>query len=156
MRAARMVTGAKKGTSHELLYNELNWDKLSDRRANVKLLYMHKIVNQNLPSYLTELLPGKVGDNVNANTRSTGNLRQLRSKSVKFSKTLIPHCIDLWNNLDDEVRNIVDFDTFKNTVIESKEKDELYKFGIRKWNIIHAQLRLHCSNLNARLVSLHV
>ena len=51
---------------------------------------------------------------------------------------------------------IVDFDTFKNTVIESKKRDELYNYGDRKWNIIHSQIRLICSNLNAHLFALHV
>ena len=156
LRAARMVTGAKKGTSHVSLHNELNWEKLSNRRKNVKLLFMHKLVNEDVPSYLFELLPGKVGENVNVKTRATGNIKQINCKSVKYSKTIIPDCIDMWHLLDDDVKSIVDFDTFKNSVIESRKRDELYNFGDRKWNIIHAQLRLKSSNLNAHLVALHV
>ena len=34
---ARTVTGAWKGTSHELISNELNWPSLTDRREGVKL-----------------------------------------------------------------------------------------------------------------------
>ena len=34
---ARTVTGARKGTSHELISNELNWPSLTDRREGVKL-----------------------------------------------------------------------------------------------------------------------
>ena len=37
LNAARIITGAKKGTSHELLYADTCWPKLADRRTNVKL-----------------------------------------------------------------------------------------------------------------------
>ena len=33
---------------------------------------------------------------------------------------------------------------------------DLYYVGLRKFNIIHAQLRMNCSNVNAHLHSLHV
>ena len=156
LRAARLVTGAKKGTSHELLYNELNWDKLEVRRHNDKLKFMHKIVNKNMPNYLCEILPDTVGSNVNIKTRTSDNLRQYPCKGASFAKSLMPYCIDMWNELEDDVKSIVDFEVFKNVVIEAKSKEELYNFGDRKWNIIHAQLRLNCSNLNSHLVSLHV
>ena len=32
----------------------------------------------------------------------------------------------------------------------------LFYIGIRKFNVIHAQLRMNCSNLNAHLHNLHV
>ena len=156
LRAARLVTGAKKGTSHELLYNELNWDKLGDRRQNVKILFMHKIVNKNMPDYLCELLPTKVGENVNIQTRLSHNIKQFPCKGAQYPKSLLPHCIDMWNELDIDVRNIIDYESFKTAVIENKTKEELYNFGDRKLNIIHAQLRLKCSNLNSHLVALHV
>ena len=35
-------------------------------------------------------------------------------------------------------------------------KEPLFYIGIRKCNVIHAQLRMNCSNLNAHLHSLHV
>ena len=34
---ARTVSGARKGTSQELISNELNWPSLSDRREGIKL-----------------------------------------------------------------------------------------------------------------------
>ena len=156
IKAARLVTGAKKGTSHELLYNELNWEKLSDRRRNVKILFMHKIVNKLVPEYLCDLLPDKVGANVNIKTRNSGNIRQLPCKTSKFSHSILPDCIKMWNSLDPCVRDTADFDTFKKLVIQEKNRVELYNYGERTENIIHTQLRLKCSNLNHDLVKLHV
>ena len=109
-----------------------------------------------MPNYLCEILPDTVGSNVNIKTRTSDNLRQYPCKGASFAKSLMPYCIDMWNELEDDVKSIVDFEVFKNVVIEAKSKEELYNFGDRKWNIIHAQLRLNCSNLNSHLVSLHV
>ena len=49
----RTVTGARKGTSHELLYNKTNWSTLADRRNLNKLKYFIKIVNNGVPVYVT-------------------------------------------------------------------------------------------------------
>ena len=89
------------------MYNELNWEKLEDRRKNVKILFMHKIVNNMLPEYLCELLPNKVGVNVNIQTRNSGNFKQLAIKSRRFQNSLLPDCIRMWNDLDKSIRDIV-------------------------------------------------
>ena len=60
---ARLVTGAKRGTSHQLIYDEISWPSLSERRKCDKLKFIHKIVNHNAPLYLCDLLPPKVGTN---------------------------------------------------------------------------------------------
>ena len=54
LRAARIVKGAKKGTSHSKLYMETQWPQLQERRGNFKLCFMHKVVNSTAPSYLVE------------------------------------------------------------------------------------------------------
>ena len=54
---ARTVTGACKGTSHDLIYNELNWPTLADRRKGVKLKNFYKIINNETPEFLRSLLP---------------------------------------------------------------------------------------------------
>ena len=48
------------GTSHELLYKEISWQPLSERRSNSKMKFMHKIVNKTGPDYLTNLIPEKL------------------------------------------------------------------------------------------------
>ena len=154
---ARVVTGAKKGTSHELLYRELNWPLLSERRKIVKCQFMHKVVNKNVPEYLYELLPETVGKNVNYGLRNKNNLRQFPCRTEKFKKSLLPDCINMWNDIDDELRSIVDYDEFKSKLPPCNGRScELYNYGQRKFNVIHSQLRMKCSNLKAHLTSLHV
>ena len=60
LRAARIVTGAKKGASHDKLYTETQWPKLHERRENFKLCFMHKVVNKSAPNYLVEILSNAV------------------------------------------------------------------------------------------------
>ena len=46
--------------------------------------------------------------------------------------------------------------SFKSKVSTAESSPSIYYFGQRKFNIIHAQLRMNCSNLNAHLYNLHV
>ena len=49
MSIARTVTGARKGTSHDLIVNELNWPSLADRKEGAKLKNFIKIINKESP-----------------------------------------------------------------------------------------------------------
>ena len=118
---------------------------------------MHKIVNGDAPSYLTEVLPQKVADNTDYVLRNRDNILQFRTRTEKFRKSFFPDCIRLWNNLDDNIKHLDDLTLFKNALPNVSTKSQmLFNYGERKLNIIHAQLRLQCSNLKAHLVSLHV
>ena len=68
-----MVTGAKKGTSHNLLYNEISWSFLKDRRKNFKIQLLHNVVNRKAPSYLVYVLPNIVCHNMQYRLRNHGN-----------------------------------------------------------------------------------
>ena len=155
--AARIVTGAKKGTSHERLYQDVTWPKLSERRLHIKLTHMHKIVNSNVPPYLSGVLPKTLAENTHYDLRNRDHIKQLKCRTEKFRKSFFPDCIRHWNNLDESVRTIEDISAFRNELTDvSSKSPPLYNYGQRKLNIIHAQLRLRCSNLKAHLTSLHV
>ena len=154
LNAARIVTGAKKGTSHALIYKELNWPKLSERRTYFKLLHMHHIVNSSAPSYLCELLPS--ARNCTYNLRNQDNIAEFRCRTVKFSKSFLPDCIHKWNVLDNETKLINDIDKFKDRISPLSSSNPLFYFGNRRANVIHSQLRMLCSDLNSHLTALHV
>ena len=155
--AARIITGAKKGTSHELLYNDVSWSTLADRRTHVKLKYMHKIVHGNVPIFLSSVLPQVVGNVVPYRLRNRHNLTQFQCRTEKFRKSFFPDGIRLWNNLDEEIKSIDNIYEFNSKLPDmNKRSRKLYNYGVRQYNIIHAQLRLQCSNLKAHLYSLHV
>ena len=54
---ARGVTGAKRGTSHNLIYEEISWQPLSGRKKENKLKFMQKIVHKSAAQYLSDILP---------------------------------------------------------------------------------------------------
>ena len=60
--AARVVTGAIKGTSKGRLLNELCWEDLKTRRYLHKMFFLHKIINLLTPSYLRDFLPLQVSE----------------------------------------------------------------------------------------------
>ena len=55
--AALAITGAWQGSSRSKLYEELGWESLSERRWCRRILQIHKIVSNKMPSYLKNKLP---------------------------------------------------------------------------------------------------
>ena len=95
----RAITGARKGTSHEYLYMESNWDTLSDWREKSSLKHFSNITNNKAPNYLVSLLPDKLGEN-RPNSRQAKNFRPIKTRTEKFKQSYIPSSIRLWNNLE--------------------------------------------------------
>ena len=153
LRAARIVTGAKRGTSHEKLYEETKWTKLKVRREQYKLCFTYKVVNNVTPEYLVEILPNVVNKQY---LLRNNNIEQYRCRTEKYYRSLFPDIIRKWNNLDEILKAQPSYSVFKNLITAHEKCSKLYYIGSRKVNIIHAQLRMNCSNLNAHLYGLHV
>ena len=147
---ARIVSGARKGTSHELLYQEVNWPKLSERRSWTKLAMFAHIANHEAPEYLHTLLPSKIGDS-RPESRYSENYNLIKTRTETFKRSFIPSSIQLWNKLSIGDRNA---DHCKQMM--KKEANLLFYHGARSENIKHAQLRMQCSKLNSDLFMLHV
>ena len=79
----RIVTGAKRGTSHDLLYMDLGWQKLSERRNISKLKIFHKLSHGNLPQYLSHLLPLRVDQTTAYNLRNN-SVRKAKLTNCKL------------------------------------------------------------------------
>jgi hypothetical protein len=56
LEAARIVTGLPSFASIHSIYIETGWEKLKTRREVRKLVLFYKIVNGQVPDYLTELV----------------------------------------------------------------------------------------------------
>jgi hypothetical protein len=57
LEAARIVTGLPICASSILIYKELGWESLAERRKRRKLQMFYDIQNNNAPRYLCELIP---------------------------------------------------------------------------------------------------
>ena len=148
--AARAVLGAKRGTSHARLYNEIGWQPLRQRREVHKLCKMYDIINGHTPTYLVNHLPR----NLNASRRLTrgsamGNFAIFRCKTEVFRKSVFPSGIGLFNNLVAEDKALPR-DAFKNKLRKTLRQPVPLHFyeGSRKYNIVLSQMRLRFCNLN--------
>jgi hypothetical protein len=151
---ARIVSGARKGTSTVKLYEELNWPSLEERRNNSTLLFMHKLYYNESPDYLSALLPTQTDSSYNLRKRDV--IPQVRARTEKHRKSLIPHGIRLWNQLPSSIQSIENIRDFKKAVCKSKPGKELYNVGSRRLQVLHAQLRMGCSVLAKHLCDIHV
>ena len=62
LEAGRIVTGLPSFASIHSIYIETGWEQLKTRRDVRKLVLFYKIVNGQVPDYLTELVPPTVAE----------------------------------------------------------------------------------------------
>lgn len=145
---ARTISGARKGTSTDSIYSELNWQSLERRREGIKMRSFSKIVDKSLPNYLCDILPGTVGRSL----RNSNNIKSFKCRTETFMSSFIPSSIKMWNTLPQEHRN----SGYINQSLSSYSSSDLFNYGKRETSVKLAQLRMKCSKLNAHLFSLHV
>ena len=149
--AARLVTGAIKGTSRESLLNEVAWVKLKERRSYHKLKMIYKILNNLAPSYLLQLCPVQVRSVSAYNLRTGDDYHIPHARTECFKKSFSVSSVKLWNTLPLYVRNSYSLACFQNryTKWSKKPKSNALFFTGNRWaSILHTRLRLHNSTLN--------
>ena len=156
LKFARIVTGAKRGTSHALLYAETAWATLAERRKISKLKFMFKIVKGLAPNYLSDILPSRVGDDMQYVLRNDFHLRAFSARTERFKRSILADCVRIWNDLPKCIQNIETLAEFKTSISIEHKVNPLYCGINRKLGIIQSQFRMVCSNLNAHLYNLHV
>ena len=149
--AARLVTGAIKGTSRERLLNEVAWVKLKERRTYHKLNMIYKILNNLAPSYLQELCPVQVRSIAAYNLRTGEDYLIPHARTERFKKSFSVSSIRLWNNLPLDVRNSNSLVCFQNSYEKWRKKPKinpLFTTGNRMASLLHTRFRLGNSTLN--------
>ena len=147
--AARLVTGAIKGTSSARLYKELAWESLSNRRKLHLLCQFYKIVKNLAPYYLSEMLPKLSSERTNYRLRSRENFTQFSCRTSRFQKSFFPSAITGWNSLP----------TFKaklRSTLFPHSYNKLFDFSLsRRASIDHTRLRLGFSCLREYLFKIN-
>ena len=151
--AARIVTGCKKGTSHNKLDLEVPWVSLETRRIHHRLSLYYKIVNNKTPQYLRSLLTKLNSEQHPYQTRQSQNFVPYTENCNYFSKSFFPAALKAWNNLPISVRSIPTLNSFKSNLSKTvvKKVPTFYYCGERRLSVIHTQLRVGFSNLNYHL-----
>ena len=106
------ITGAVRGTSTEILYNELGLETLEKRRWYRKLCCFYKVCNSNSP-WKTIFNVILVTVSIN-NTRNTNNISQFKVKHNFFRNSFFPSVVIKWNKLDLNIPNSESLNIYKN------------------------------------------
>ena len=100
LNAARIVTGLPVFASLNSFYHETRWKTPSQRRINKKLSLIYKIINNEVPEYLTNLLPNRVGEQTHYHLRNNQNFEVPYSRLCSYENSVFPSTLQLWNDLD--------------------------------------------------------
>ena len=157
--AARIVTGATKLVSLQLLYKECGWDTLEKRREHHKLIQFYKMINGLTPEYLSNLIPQQHNQMHRYNTRQSDNIINIQCKTTHHYQSFLPSAIRLWNALPIHVRESNSIQSFKNALSTLSNKRIIpkhYYTGDRRGQILHARLRMKCSSLKQHLYAKNI
>ena len=94
---ARIVCGARKGTCHDAISEELGWESLKSRRLASKDKHFTKICNKSAPQYLCELLPTTVGEHSQRSLRNENDLKEMKGRTETFRGSFIPDALKRCN-----------------------------------------------------------
>jgi hypothetical protein len=160
IQAARIVTGAPRGTSHEKLYNELGWAKLAKRREYTQLIMFYKMYYNQAPEYLNHLVPLSVSNTTSHNLRNSNNLIPCMARTENFKNSFLNSATRLWNHLSADLKTTDTLSqlkrNLKSTMSFTKTKCKYFYMGKRKTNMLLSQLRLGMSSLGQHLYKRHL
>ena len=100
---------------------------------------MYKIIHNDAPSYLSDLLPNRVNEAVSYDLRNHQNFQVPFSRLCSFDSSFFPSTLRLWNGLDISVRNSPTLLEFKTKIWNQAQKDKanaILSIGERKQIII--------------------
>ena len=112
--AARITTGAVKGTKHMLLYNETGWQTLSERRENSQLSIMYKMLNNLVPNYLSLLVYTPWQNHYVL--RDNKRIPTIYAKTNIYMNSFLPRTVSNLNALPDHTKLATSPESFKNKI----------------------------------------
>ena len=112
-KAALAITGAIQGASREKIYQELGLESLKNRRWYKRLCCMFKIMNEEAPKYLTNMIPKGQQTIVTRNS----NIPTFYCITDCFKYSFFPSTLKDWFNLDASIRNSESIAIFKSRLL---------------------------------------
>ena len=102
MDAYRIITGLRKGTSHDILYNALGLCSLSNRRNHHKLIQFYKILNDEVTSYLDNILVN-FNEHQSQYLMRNAKLKHPTPRTNAYQDSFFISTTDMWNDLSPEL-----------------------------------------------------
>jgi hypothetical protein len=150
--AARVVTGATRGTSHRLLYSELKWEKLEERRKIHRLKMYYKIKNDTrTPVTLRNLIPEPSSQRSSYSLRNPKYLLPPPARTKSLYDSFILATTRDWNELPEDVKSISTLEAFDYRLRDREKVAKFYYAGNRRGQIYHARLRLQLIKLHFKI-----
>ena len=157
LEAARIITGAIKGTPHNKIYNETKWTTTNDRRDRRNMITFYKLYHNLTPDYMKNMLPKKIRNLHTYNLRNKNDISKQPVKSTLRMNSFVSHMVDKWNSLDDDIKLTAGLKEFTRHLKKNDKKPpKYYSVGDRKSNIHHARMRMKCSLLSDDLYKMHI
>ena len=128
-RAARIITGAPYTVHTCDVFTQLGWSTLALNRKYQKAVMMHKIKNENVPKYLTEMFEKQFGSS-NYHLRSSDkNVEIPNVRTDCYKRSFAVSGAVLWNFLPDSLKEIKNLSNFKQKMKSTMFcTDDLYDF----------------------------
>ena len=105
-----MITSAIQGTSRDKSYQELGLESLKSRRWYKRLSLIFKIMREEAPICLINLIPKCEQTISTRNNRIPG----YHCRTESFQHSFFPSTLKDWFSLDESIRNSETISTFKN------------------------------------------
>ena len=97
------------------MFSELKWSTLDHKRKCQKSIMMHKIVNGQAPSYLTEISEKQIGSTV-YNLRTSNNIQISKVRTKSYYDSFGVSGPIMWNSLPDSLKNEKNLSKFKKEI----------------------------------------
>ena len=149
-KGALVITGATKGTSRDILYQELGLKSLADRRWSCELFFFHKIIQEFLPSYL-QTYHNAISEGAYLTHSQHNKIGSIPARTKVFESSFSPYCIKEWSKLNDKIRNIESINKFNVTILSFIRPKGNSVFDIHDASgikLLLSRLRLNFSHLN--------
>ena len=145
-KAALVITGGIQGTSGETFFMELGLESLKSRRWFRHLCCMFKIMKNQAPEYLNNLIPKR---KQNVNSRNI-YIPSYSCRTEYFKSSFFPASLEEWFQLDPSIRNSETINAFKQPLLPSISPLENSIFNIfdPEGLKLLTRLRLGFSHLN--------
>ena len=145
--AAIICSSAYKHTESNILFRELGWMTLSDRRESHQLTLFFKVINNYTPNYLYRLLP-PIRCNV-VNTRQNGHFIPYKCRTEKFKKSYFPSLVMKWSKLAPFIINSTSTNSFKKKLRNLYRVEPLHNFNdcSGPGSVHHRRMRMGLSAL---------
>jgi hypothetical protein len=121
---------------------------------------MYKATNNQLPSYVTNLIPPQVNEITNYNLRNRNDITTPNTRLEIYKSSFIPSTVQLWNDLDPTLKSIDSLKQFKTACSQQIYTEytvpPYFIEGDRFSSVMHARIRCNCSNLNSDLCNNYI